>query len=137
MITEMVSQILELLVSNHALSISVHVQYQCFHYAVTWENDHQRSKKSALSEIDVQMASIHLFLIILTVFIMICIRKDAQLAQNLSFRYAMTEKISGPKITQGVRLQLLLLLWNTTLKGLTNHIRNIPKRPYTQLQGGF
>ena len=110
MITEMVSQILELLVSNHALSISVHVQYQCFHYAVTWENDHQRSKKSALSEIDVQMASIHLFLIILTVFIMICIRKDAQLAQNLSFRYAMTEKISGPKITQGVRLQLLLLL---------------------------
>ena len=89
----MVPQTLDSLVSNHAMSISVHVQYQCFHYAVTWENDHQRSKKLPLNEIDVQMASIHLFLIILIVF-MTWIIKNAQshLAQNLSFRYAMTKK---------------------------------------------
>ena len=60
---------------------------------ITWENDHQRSKKSPLNEIDVQMAPIHLFLVILIVFIMICIMKDAQwqLAENLSFRYALME----------------------------------------------
>ena len=62
---------------DDAVSISVHVQYQCFCYAVTWENDHQRTKKSQLNEIDVQMAPSHLFLIILIVFLMICIMKDA------------------------------------------------------------
>ena len=41
-------------------------------------NDHQRFKKLPFNEIDVQMAPIHLFLIILIVFIMICIMKDAQ-----------------------------------------------------------
>ena len=38
-------------------------------------NDHQRFKKLPFNEIDVQMAPI---LIILIVFIMICIMKDAQ-----------------------------------------------------------
>ena len=73
--------------------MSVHVQYQCFRYAVTWENDHQRSKKSPLNEIDVQTAPIHLFLIILIVFIMIRFMEDTQLhhAQNLSFCYAVME----------------------------------------------
>ena len=74
----MVPLILDSLVSNHAISMSVHVQYQCFHYALKWKNDHQRFKKSPLNEIDVQKASIHLFLIILIVFIMICIMKDAR-----------------------------------------------------------
>ena len=73
----MVPQILDSLVSNHAIRISVHIQYQCFYYAITWEND-QRSKKSPLNEIDVQMASIQLFLIIFVFFIMTCIMKDAQ-----------------------------------------------------------
>ena len=59
---------------------------------MTWENDHQRSKKSPLNEIDFQKSATHLFLIILIVFVMISIMKDAKghLAQNLSFCYAMT-----------------------------------------------
>ena len=57
---------------DHAISISVHVRYQCFLYAVIWENYHQSSKKSLLKKIDVQMAPIHLFLVILIVFIMLC-----------------------------------------------------------------
>ena len=72
----------------------VHVQYKFFRFAVTWEYDHQRSKKSPLNEIDVQMAPTHLFLIILIVFIMICIMKDAKrhLAQNkMSFLYTVIE----------------------------------------------
>ena len=63
---------------DHSISISVHVQYQYFHFAVTWEKDGQRSKKSPLNEINVQMAPIHLFLIILIAFIMIYIMEDAQ-----------------------------------------------------------
>ena len=65
---------------------------------VTLENDHQRSTKSPLNEIDVQMDLIHLFLIILIVF-MICTMKDAQwhLAQNLSFCYPVTENNLWPK----------------------------------------
>ena len=57
------------------------------------------------------MAPIHLFLIILIVFMMIWIMKDLQghLAQNLNFCYAVTEN-TGPKITPGVKLQALLLL---------------------------
>ena len=38
----------------------------------------------------------------------------------------------SPKITQGLKLQTLLLLRNITPKGLTNRIRNIPKKPSTQ-----
>ena len=104
-----------------------------------WENDHQRSKKSPLKEIDTQMAPTHLFLIILIVLVMICIIKDAQwhLAQNLSFFTPWRKIMSGPKIIQGVKLQTLLLLWNITPKGLRNHISNIPKKTiYTELQGG-
>ena len=57
------------------------------------------------------MAPIYLLVIILIVFIMICIMKDAQwhLAQNLSFCYTVTEN-SGRKIAQGVKLHTLLLL---------------------------
>ena len=81
----MVPQILESLVSNVLTVVSrschkyvnIHVQYQCFGYAMTWENDHQRSQKLPLNEIDVQMAPVHLCLIILIVF-MICIMKKAQ-----------------------------------------------------------
>ena len=42
------------------------------------------------------------------------------------------KEINGPKITQGVKLKTMLLLWNIIPKGLTNHIRNIPKKPCTQ-----
>ena len=38
---------------DHAISISVHVQYQWFRYAMTLENDNQRSKISPLNETDV------------------------------------------------------------------------------------
>ena len=61
------------------------------------QNDHQMTmrdpKKSPLNEIDVQMAPIDLFLIILIGFMMIYIMKDPQLhlAQNLSFCYTVTE----------------------------------------------
>ena len=106
-----------------AASISFHVQCQCFHYVVT-------SKKSPLNEIDVQMTSIHLFLIILIVFIMICIMKDAHwLLEIWVFVTTWQRKISGPKITQGEKLQTLLFLWNITPKKLTNHVKNIPKKP--------
>ena len=45
---------------------------------------------------------------------------------------AWKEIISGPKITQGVKLRTLLLLWSTTPKELITHIRNISKKPSTQ-----
>ena len=89
----MVHQILESLVSNVLTAISWSYHKCISPYLMSffsWENDHQRSKKSPLTETDAQMAPIHLFLFILIVFVMICIMKDAQwhLAQNLSFRYA-------------------------------------------------
>ena len=57
------------------------------------------SKKSQLNRIDFQMAATHLFFIILIVFIIICIRKEAKghVAQNPSLCYAETENNFGPK----------------------------------------
>ena len=114
---------------DHAISISVHVRYQCFLYAVIWENYHQSSKKSLLKKIDVQMAPIHLFLVILIVFIMMCtswkIRNDT-LFKMWDFVTSWRKMITGPKIAQGVELQALLLLSHLTPKCLINHIRNVP-----------
>ena len=135
---ESVPQILDLLVSSHAICISVHVQYQCFHYTVTWENDHQRSKKSPLNEIVVQMASVHLFLIILIVFIMICIMKDAQwhLAQNLSFRY-VTGKNWWPKNHTRSEVTGTAFAVKHNPQGTNkSHQEYSQKTIYTELQGG-
>ena len=91
-------------------------------------------KKSPLNEIDVQMAPIQLFLIILIVFIMICIMlmQNDTLLEIWVFLMPWQKIISGPKIPWRVKLQALLLLWNVTPKGLINHITNIPKNPSTQ-----
>ena len=86
----MVPQIMGSLVFNHTITI-----FNISVFIMLWYGKMiQRSKKSPFNEIDVQMASMHLFLIILIVFIMICIMKDAQwhLAQNLSFCYVVTKK---------------------------------------------
>ena len=105
---------------DHTISISVHFQYQCLFYAVTWENDNQRSKKSLLNEIDVQMVPIHLFLFILIVFV-------GTLFKIWVFVTPWRKTISFPKIARGIKLQTLFW-WNITPKGLINHIRNIPKK---------
>ena len=104
---------------NHAINISVYVQYQCFRYAVTWENDNQRSKIPPLNETDVQLALIDLFLIILIVF-MICIVKDDTLFRVWVLVTLWWKLISGPKIAQGVKLQTLLLMWKISPEGLIN-----------------
>ena len=124
----MVPQILDSLVSNYAINISVHIQYQCFHYAMTWENDQEIQKIT----IKWNWCSNGFWSFWLSLWFASWKMHNDTLLKVWVFVMLWLKKISDPKITQGVKLQTLLLLWNITSKGLANHIRNIPKKPYTQ-----
>ena len=130
----MVPQTLDSLISNHAISISVHVQYQCFHYAVTWENDHQRSQKITIKWNWCSNGFNSLVSDYFDCFYDLDHKKCTITPCSKSeFSLRHDEKKLVVQNTQGV--QKLLLLWNITPKGLTNHIRNIPKEHIHRVTG--
>ena len=130
----MVPQILDSLVSNCPINISVHIQYQCFHYAMTWENNREIQKVT----IKWIWSSNGFWSFWLSLWFISWKMLNDTLLKIWVFVMLWLKKISDPKIPQGVKLQTLLLLWNITSKGLVNHIRNIPKKNiYAELQGGL